>query len=168
MSDPVVTRPTETSDGEAISALHARVFGPGRFARTAYRVRENTRGAASVSRFCRVAALGPRIIASVTMSEATIGGEPGALLLGPLVVDPDFKDQGYGRRLVAEAVAAARDAGCCLVVLVGDEPYYGRLGFVRVPPGQIRMPGPVNAERLLAAELKAGALQAAHGVIAAA
>lgn len=168
MSELVVTRPAEPADVDAISALHDRVFGPGRFARTAYRVRENARGPSHVSKFCRVATLGPRIIASVTMSEIAIGGVPGALLLGPLVVDPEFKDQGYGRRLVAESVAAAGQAGRSLVVLVGDEPYYGRLGFARVRPGQISMPGPVNATRLLAAELKPGARDAARGVIAAA
>ena len=76
--------------------------------------------------------------------------------------------QGYGRALVAEALEAARKAKVRLIVLVGDEPYYGRFGFKPVPPGQIMLPGPVNPARLLAAELEAGALADYRGLIAAA
>ena len=41
MVDAIV-REVRPEDGAAISALHARAFGPGRFARTAYRIREGT------------------------------------------------------------------------------------------------------------------------------
>jgi predicted N-acetyltransferase YhbS len=44
-------------------------------------------------------------------------------------------------------------------------PYYGRFGFVPVPPGQIRLPGPVDPARLLALELVAGALSDAVGLV---
>ncbi len=96
-----------------------------------------------------------------------IGGKGGALLLGPLAVDPAFANQGHGRGLVGEALEAARAAGLQLVVLVGDEPYYARLGFKRVPPGQITLPGPVNPDRLLAAELAPGALAGYAGRVSA-
>ena len=96
-----------------------------------------------------------------------IGGKGGALLLGPLAVDPDFANQGYGRGLVGKALEAARAAGIALVVLVGDEPYYARLGFKRVPPGQIVLPGPADPERLLAVELAEGALAGYAGLVVA-
>jgi predicted N-acetyltransferase YhbS len=54
-----------------------------------------------------------------------------------------------------------------LVLLVGDEPYYGRLGFRRIPWGQITIPGPVDPNRLLAAELRPGMLAAYAGMVAA-
>jgi predicted N-acetyltransferase YhbS len=101
------------------------------------------------------------------MSEISIGGKPGALLLGPLVVAPEYTDQGYGRALVTEALAAARAAGLVLVVLVGDEPYYGRFGFKPVAPGTITFPGPVNPKRILALELADGALARFSGLISA-
>jgi predicted N-acetyltransferase YhbS len=163
MSPNVLNRPVTPEDLPAISALHARAFGPGRFTRTAYRVREGT---PDISRFCRAAVLGDRIIAAVRFTPITIGGKNGALLLGPLVVEPDFAGQGFGRRIIAEAMAAAKADGVHLVVLVGDEPYYGRFGFHPIPPGQITMPGPVDPRRLLAAELQSGALAGARGVIA--
>lgn len=162
-SHPVTTRSAAQADVPAISELSARVFGPGRFVRTAYRVREGT---PDISSFCRVAMLDGRIIAAIRMTEITIGGEGEALLLGPLAVDPAFANLGYGRRLIAESMEAARAAGRQLVLLVGDMPYYGRLGFVPVPPGQIVLPGPVNPARLLALELQPGALKRFRGLVA--
>ncbi len=164
MSPNVINRALTEADFAAVSLLHAKVFGPGRFTRTAYRVRE---GAAPVSPFCRVALLGERLLAAVRFTPITIGGTDGALLLGPLAVDPDFTGQGFGRRLIAEAMGAAKAAGVKLVVLVGDEPYYGRFGFAPIPPGQITLPGPVDPQRLLAAELQPGALPGFNGLIAA-
>jgi predicted N-acetyltransferase YhbS len=149
-------RPAEPRDAPAISALNAHAMGPGRFARTAYRVREGA--TAAFSPFCRVALLDGRLVAAVRFTQVTIGGKGGALLLGPLAVHPAHANRGYGRGLVAEALEAARAAGVAVVVLVGDEPYYARLGFRRVPRGQIVLPGPVDADRVLAAELRPGAL----------
>lgn len=156
----ITTRAAALTDLGDILRLNARVFGPGRFGRTAYRIREGT---PDVSPFCRVALLGDRIIASIRMTDIAIGGQGGALLLGPLAVDPEFANQGYGRRLIAESVEAARGAGREIVVLVGDMPYYGRFGFVPVPVGSMVLPGPVNPARLLALELRQGALERYRG-----
>ncbi len=165
MSKPVTTRQAVAADLPAILALNARVFGPGRFARSAYRVREGT---GKVTRLCRVAERASGLVAALRMTEVRIGGTPGAVLLGPLAVDPEFRGQGYGRQLVAEALAEAKSLGLSLVILVGDVPYYGRFGFAPVPPGQITLPGPVNPARLLALELQDGALQRYCGVLTAA
>ena len=164
MPDAITVRPARAADGAEIAALNARAFGPGRFARTAYRVREGT---PAVSAFCRVCVLGNRIIAAVRFTPILIGGRGQALLLGPLAVDPAFANQGHGRGLVARALEDARSAGMQLVVLVGDEPYYARLGFARIPRGQITLPGPVNPDRLLAAELAPSALTGFAGFISA-
>jgi predicted N-acetyltransferase YhbS len=165
MSDRILIRTAERSDVPAIGALHARVFGPGRFARSAYRVREGRRDGNPLSDFCHVAVRGQRLVASVTLSEVKIGGVAGALLLGPIAVEPEFAGQGLGRQLIAEGVEDARSAGKSLVILVGDEPYYGRFGFRAVPSGQILLPGPVNPMRLLAFPLKEGAIEAARGLV---
>jgi predicted N-acetyltransferase YhbS len=160
----VVARAATLQDLPAISALHARAFGPGRFARTAYRLREDT---PAFSPFCRVCRIDERLIAAVRFTPILVGGKRGALLLGPLAVDPAFANQSYGRGLVREALEAAHGAGIQLVVLVGDEPYYERLGFRRVPHGQITLPGPANPDRLLAVELGPGALAVFSGLLVA-
>ena len=164
MAPHVTTRPVAPEDHAAIAALHARAFGPGRFARTAYRVREGT---AFACPYCRVCLIEGRIVAAVRFTPVLIGGRSGALLLGPLAVDPLFANQGHGRGLVAKALEEARAAGIRLVVLVGDEPYYARLGFTRIARGRIALPGPVDPDRLLAAELAPGALDAFAGPIVA-
>lgn len=162
MSPAISTRSAVASDVAAISELHAKTLGPGRFARSAYRVREGT---PDISPYCRVATLGTRIIAALRMTDVLVGQTPGALLLGPLAVDPEFMGQGYGRRLIAETIDLARGNGVKLIVLVGDLSYYGRFGFAPAPPGQIQLPGPVNPRRLLALEVKPGALAQFHGLV---
>ena len=164
MSPDIHNRLLTPADLPLVSKLHATVFGPGRFTRAAYRVREGT---PPISRFCRGAFLADRIIASVRFTEVAIGGQGGALLLGPLAVHPEFAGKGFGRGLVAEALVHAKDKGVRLVVLVGDEPYYARLGFHPVAPGKITLPGPVDPRRLLAAELEPGALATYDGLVTA-
>ena len=156
------SRAVAPEDLPAIRALHARAFGPGRFARTAYRVREGTD---EISPHCRICLVEGRFVAAVRFTPIRIGGQGDALLLGPLAVDPGFANRGYGRGLVARTLEEARTSGIAIVLLVGDEPYYGKLGFRRVPPGRITMPGPVDYGRLLAAELQDGALERYSGPV---
>ena len=166
MSNKVTIRPLSVDDAAAVSTLHARVFGPGRFARTAYRVREQRRGVEEqVSKFCRAAVLGNRLIASVTLTPVSIGEARDCLLLGPLAVDPEFAGQGFGRGLVASAIEEAKAQGIAAIILVGDEPYYGRFGFKRVPSAQIQFPGPVDQARILGLELQEGAMAKVSGLV---
>ncbi len=164
MPSTITIRKATADDLAAISDLNARVFGPGRFARSAYRVRE---GKGHLSRFCLIAEGAKQLVASLRMTEITIGGKPGAALLGPIVVEPEHRGEGLGTRMVSEALAACKSAKARLVVLVGDEPYYGRFGFHPVQPGRIVFPGPVNPTRILASELESGALSEFHGLVAA-
>ena len=156
--------PVSPSDLPAISALHARVIGPGRFARTAYRVREGT---PPISDSCLLARNAGQLIAAVRMTPLAIGGTPGAMLLGPLAVDTAFSNKGVGASLMAAAADKARNNGHRLILLVGNLSYYGRHGYQAVNPGQITMPGPVDPARLLAFELQPDALLDYHGQAAA-
>src|SRR5215203_2138779 len=103
---PLVIRPELAGDADPIERLHERAFGPGRFARTAFRLREGA----------------------------------------PHLLDLSFT------ALVG-------------TLLVGDEPYYARFGFRRLPPGRLAMPGPVDPARFLALELAEGALTDANGAV---
>lgn len=145
-------------DSPAIERLHERAFGPGRFARTAFRLRE---GAAATPEFCFIALVGTLLVGSIRLSPLTLGAEPG-LLLGPLAVDPAFEGRGIGAALITRALERARSDGHGLVLLVGDEPYYGRFGFGRAPGG-LDLPAPVDPARLLLAELTEGAVARARG-----
>ena len=162
MSDLSLTIRAETADdAEAIERLHERTFGPGRYAKTAYRIREGGPHALALSFTARIGTL---LVGSVRLTPISVGGTP-ALLLGPLTVEPPFRDRGIGFALIERALAEARRQGHRLALLVGDEPYYGRAGFKRVPKGRAMMPGPVDPERLLVAELAAGAFDGVSGPI---
>ena len=160
----IVLRSACQADLADIAALHAAVFGPGRFARTAYRIREGT---AHVSPYCGVAHKNEKLVAAVCFTPITIGGRRGALLLGPLAVAPSHANIGLGRGLVGNGLTAARNDGRELVVLVGDLDYYARMGFQRIAAGIIQMSGPVDPMRLLAHELNPDALAQFSGLIAA-
>lgn len=160
-----IVAPITGKDLPEVLALHARAFGPGRFARAAYRIREGTQ---PISRFCLLAKVGGDLVAAIRFTEVTIGGKPGAVLLGPLAVEEDYRGLGYGKQLIAQGIENAKAAGVSLVVLVGDEPYYSRFGFKRLLPGSIRLPGPVDPARMLAAELVDGALAGYEGLVEAA
>lgn len=163
--DAVIARKLTLTDRPLVAKLHAHVFGPGRFARSAYRVRE---AAPPLSPYCSGAFAGDQLIASVQLTPILIGEHGPHLLLGPLAVDPAFAGQGYGKALVAQAIDAARADALGCIILIGDMPYYGRFGFKPVRPGSITLPGPVNPARILAVELTPGALANAVGAITAA
>jgi predicted N-acetyltransferase YhbS len=156
---PLILEPATDDDAEPIERLNERVFGPGRFVRAAYRIRETTPPHPALSFVARVGTL---LVGASAMTPVAIGGAS-ALLLGPLIVEPVFRSQGVGEALVKRSLEAAKAAGWRLVVLVGPESYYGRMGFRRVPEGQIYLPGPVDPTRLLYCELEPGALTAAKG-----
>src|SRR5215217_5209005 len=122
MSDLSVTiLPETTDDALAIERLHERTFGPGRYARTAYRLREAVPHRLELSFTARIGTL---LVGSVRLSHIRIGATP-ALLLGPLTVEPPFRSRGIGRELIERAVKEARNKHYRLVILIGDEPYYG-------------------------------------------
>ena len=153
--------PETPGDVVAIERLHERTFGPGRYARTAFRIRE---GRGHVLELSFTARIGTLLVGSVRLTPICIGDTP-ALLLGPLTVEPPFRSRGVGTALVKRALKEAEDKGHKLVVLVGDEPIYKKSGFKRIAKGQVKMPGPVDPARLLVAELDAGAFDGVKGVI---
>ena len=160
MDDIALTILPETAaDGPAIERLHERTFGPGRYAKTAYRLREEVAHRLDLSFTARIGTL---LVGSVRLSSVRIG-ESKALLLGPLTVEPAFRERGVGQALIARALKDAAAKGERLVILVGDEPYYGKSGFRRIPRDRVIMPGPVDPERLLVAELVTGAFDGVSG-----
>lgn len=160
---PLIIRQETPADGPAIERLHARAFGPGRFARTAYRLRE---GATPLPELCFTALVGTYLVGSVRIFPVEAGGRP-LLALGPLTVDPSFSSRGIGAGLMQAGLDAARAGGHGLVVLVGDAPYYRRFGFSPVPIGRLNLPGPVDPARFLWLGLAEGAQAVSGGIVGA-
>ena len=127
-----------SADAAAVEGLVLAAFGPGRFAKTAERLRERACIAAGF-----VAREDGRIIGAVRLWAITVGGEP-ALFLGPIAVSAASRRAGLGADLVQACVDHAGDTG---ILLVGDLPYFGRFGFRPAPDA--RLNGPVDQHRVL-------------------
>jgi predicted N-acetyltransferase YhbS len=162
MNDLSLSIAAETAnDAQPIERLHERTFGPGRFVLSAYRLREHVDHLLDLSFTARIGTL---LVGSVRQLPVCIG-DTKALLLGPLTVEPPFRGRGIGRVLLDRALKDAKAQGHRLVILVGDEAYYGRAGFKPIPKGRATMPGPVDYARLLVAELADGAFDGVSGAI---
>jgi len=142
----------QPSDLAAVEALVAKAFGPGRFAKTAERLREANRPRLDL---CSVAYDGARLAGCVRLWPIHIGDAP-LIFLGPFAVDPDLRSQGLGARLIQTACEAAMAAGAPAILLVGDLAYFSRLGFERTDPAAVQMPGPVDTGRVLIRRFGAG------------
>jgi predicted N-acetyltransferase YhbS len=153
--------PEDPKDAQAIERLVERTFGPGRFVLSAYRLREQVDHLLELSFTARIGTL---LVGSVRQVPICIG-DTKALLLGPLTVEPPFRGRGVGRALLERALREAKERGHRLIILVGDEAYYGRVGFKKVQNGRAAMPGPVDYDRLLVAELAADAFAGVCGAV---
>ena len=143
-------RPEVASDAPLVDRLNEISFGPGRYAKAAYRLRD---GVDPVKGLSFVAADGAALLGSIRFWPVVIGMEA-SLLLGPLAVQPSLRGRGIGIALMKHGIAAAGEAGHASIILVGDEPYYVRVGFARIPPGRIHFPGPVDPARILGLSLE--------------
>jgi predicted N-acetyltransferase YhbS len=140
--DPTVRIDAETAaDAAAVEAVVLAAFGPGRFAKTAERLREQ---AVAVAGF--VAREDGRVIGAVRLWPIRVG-EAEALFLGPIAVEAGSRRAGLGADLVAACIDHARASCSTGVLLVGDAPYFSRFGFGPAP--DVDLPGPVDRRRLL-------------------
>ena len=139
-------RPASPADDAFIEELQAIAFGPGRFSRTAYRIRERFPIDPGLS---LVAEVEGTACGSVWMTPISIGGLNG-WMLGPLATHPNFRKLGAGKLLAREVTkrALARGDGQ-FVMLVGDRDYYCPLGWEPTTLGNIEFPGPVDPTRVL-------------------
>ena len=139
-------RPATPDDEAFVEDLQAIAFGPGRFARTAFRVRERFPIDPSLS---LIAEVDGTPCGSVWMTPISVGGING-YLLGPLATHPDFRKRGAGKLLAREVTRLALSRGeGRFVLLVGDRDYYCPLGWAPTTLGAIQFPGPVDPSRVL-------------------
>ena len=160
---PFAIRAERASDVAAREALLDASFGEGRHARTCQRLRDGRMPAEGLA-FSAVHQ--GRVVGTVRLWHVSAGGIP-ALVLGPLAVEASCRSLGVGAALMNHALAAAKARGHGAVILRGDAGYYARFGFSAAKTGELALPGPFERERLLAVELRPGALDEAFGMIVA-
>jgi predicted N-acetyltransferase YhbS len=150
-------------DVAAREALLDAALGAARFAKAAERLRD---GRLPAHGLAFVACDRGKLVGTVRLWDVSAGGRP-ALLLGPLAVASHRRNQGVGAALVRHALTAATARGHAAVLLVGDAPYYARFGFAAEKTADLWLRGPYERDRLLACELRPGALDGARGLISA-
>lgn len=156
--------PQANADTATIENILDDAFGLSRRTKTSYRLREGNIAAAGLSMVIRDTEVG--IAGCISYWPITIGHamQP-ALLLGPLAVHPARQNLGIGLKLMQVSLSKALELGHSLVLLVGDPPYYARVGFKQVPEGQLDLPGTYDPKRFLYLELVAHALSTAKGLV---
>lgn len=160
---PFAIRAERASDVAARETLLDASFGADRHQRTCQRLRDGRTPAEGLS-FSAVHE--SKLVGTVRLWHVRAGGIP-ALVLGPLAVDASCRALGVGAALMRHALAAAKARGHHAVILRGDPAYYARFGFTAAKTGKLALPGPFEPERLLAVELRDGALGGAAGMIVA-
>ena len=158
---PFAMRAERSSDVAAREALLDACFGANRQLRTCQRLRD---GRVPAEGLAFSAVRNGKLVGTVRLWHVSAGGVP-ALTLGPLAVDPSCRTLGIGATLMRHALMAAKARGHDAVLLLGDAPYYARFGFSAAKAAALSLPGPFERERLLALELRDGALDGACGLI---
>ncbi len=159
---PVTITGEDPGHAPDIETLLDTAFGAERWRKTCQRLRDGNRARADLG----LVALDERdaVIGTVRLWPVK-AGRRSALLLGPLAVDPAWRNHGIGIALMNEAMARATTAGDGAILLVGDAPYYRRFGFTADLTRRLWLPGPVDRARFLARELIPGALTGAKGLV---
>ena len=150
-----------SDDANEIDNLHSVTFGPGRYTKSAYRYREKREHLIDIS-FVLIDQ--NQIIGSVRYWEILVNNAP-ALLLGPIVIHPDYRGCGYGVKLIDYSVNKCNGANHNIIILIGDLSYYSKIGFKRMLGKKIVFEGPVNNDRVLYREIKTNIIEDSSKII---
>ena len=128
------------------------VFGPGRYARSVYRLREKQpyeKSYSYVSLNC------DELAACIDYCPTKLNGQYNGLLLGPLAVNPKLIGLGYGVNLVEYSLKKIElNSNYSFIIVVGDIDYYKKFGFNKIGK-KFEFYGPVDINRVLMKKLKA-------------
>jgi predicted N-acetyltransferase YhbS len=154
--------PERAGDAAAREVLLDRVFGEGRFAKTCEALRRGRMPSPGLSFAARNDG---GLVGSVRLWDIIAGTAGPAVLLGPLAVAPEMQGRGIGSTLMRHAIHEAALSGHRAILLVGDEPFYGRFGFTSMAVKALDLPGPVERDRFQGLELTPGALAGVRGLV---
>ena len=152
---------------QAVEHLLDLAFGPDRFGRTAYRIRQ---GMDAVPALSFAAVEGGALIGTIqcwpVAHHAPDGGATPLVMVGPVAVRPDVQRGGHGRALMVRMLEAAETEADSALMMIGDPEYYGRFfGFTADATGAWDLLGPYEKHRLLALAVNGHDLPVAAGMI---
>lgn len=150
-------RPSAPEDHIAVRSVHRRAFDRDTEGDLAIALLES-----DVQTVDLVARLDSMVVGHVVLSELI--GPDRALGLGPLGVDPNWRDFKIGTELVRRTLELARRQGWRSVFVLGDPAYYRRFGFTRALAEPVRCA--YQGPHLQALELSPGGIDGYDGPLA--
>ena len=85
------------------------------------------------------------------------------MTFGPIGIAPEYKRQGYGKRLLDYSMEKAKGMGVGALVITGNILFYGKSGFVPAKTKGVRYADDPDADYLLVKELLPGFLDGISG-----
>lgn len=85
------------------------------------------------------------------------------MTFGPISIAPEFKRQGYGKRLLDYSIERAKEMGTGALAITGNIDFYGKSGFVPAKTKGVRYADDPDADYFLIKELKEGFLNGISG-----
>lgn len=85
------------------------------------------------------------------------------MTFGPIGIAPEYKRQGYGKRLLDRSMEKAREMGAGALAITGNILFYGKSGFVPAKTKNIRYADDPDADYFLIKELIPGFLNGVSG-----
>ena len=153
--------PDSPEHSDAVEALYDDVFGPGRFAKTAERLREGNTKIADAS---LLAVDSDGVTGVVRVWPVKVGEGGRAAFLGPIAVAERRRGNGVAFKLMERAIGVCREQGYAAVILVGDHEYYERFGFHPAGEGRLLLPGRLDQKRVLIRDLSDRASKPKRGL----
>jgi putative acetyltransferase len=155
-------RPETEADGAAVRAVNEAAFETPAEADLVDALRRR-----DVSLVSLVAEAEGGVVGHILFSPVTMVGHAHLKLMGlaPMAVAPAHQRKGVGSALVRQGLSRCRDLGYRAVVVVGHATYYPRFGFVPAHLHGLRCEYDVPPDVFMVAELEAGALGGASGVV---
>tara|TARA_B100001093_G_C26450464_1_gene852067 strand:+ start:52 stop:540 length:489 start_codon:yes stop_codon:yes gene_type:complete len=139
-------RQINKNDNEKIFSILEKSFGPGRFARSVYRLREIV---GRETEFSYVYEKNNKILSSISYYQTFLTDGLQGLLLGPLAVDPEYRGKGFGVALVEHTISLIKkQSNYDFIIAIGDNNYYEKFGFKKIDIN-VKFFGPVNKEKIL-------------------
>lgn len=91
-----------------------------------------------------------KIIAHINYSKGKLDFENGksmdAVVLGPIAIDKDYQNMGYGTKLIEFTLNLIDNKDIPFVFVIGDENYYQRFGFESASKYKIHLDGTDKSE----------------------
>lgn len=160
--DGMRIRPEVEADRAAVHALNEAAFGTPAEAELVERLRQGEMALLSL-----VADVDGAVVGHILFSPVSLTDHPHLNLMGlaPMAVAPECQRKGIGSALVREGLVRCKELGCAAVVVVGHAAFYPRFGFVPAACYALRCEYDVPADVFMVAELQAGALSGASGLV---